>query len=102
MREISQIIVPANLVTQSRPSGHSVPLIRKRKKSNSRYRYPYRYLITALLVSVVAIAATATAFYYSDKMQRDAGYHLVCTQIVLSKTNPINCIWQKGAAGLVE
>jgi hypothetical protein len=90
MREINQIIVPADLVTRSRPSGHSVPLVRKREKLNNRY--PYRYLVIGLLVSLIATAATGAAFYYSDKMHRDAGYHLVCNQIVLSKTNKIDCI----------
>ncbi len=100
MHEINQIVVSADLVARSHPSGHSVPLLRKRERSKNRY--PHLYLMIGVLVSLIATAATGTAFYYSDKMHRDAGYHLVCNQIVLSKTSRIDCIWEKAQPPRVE
>jgi hypothetical protein len=93
MREINQIIVPADLVTLSQPSGHSVPLLRKREKVDSRF--PYRNLVIGLLVALIATAGTGAVLYYSYKMERDAGYQLVCTQIVRTKITERDCSWQK-------
>jgi hypothetical protein len=93
MREINQIIVPADLVARSQPSGHSVPLLRKREKLGSRF--PYRNLAIGLLVALIATAGTGAALYYSYKMERDAGYQLVCTEIARTKITERDCSWQK-------
>jgi hypothetical protein len=93
MREISRIIVPADLVAQSQPSGHSVPLLRKRERLESRF--PYRNLVIGLLVALIATAGTGAALYYSYKTERDAGYQLVCTQTVRTKITERDCSWQK-------
>ena len=93
MREINQIIVPADLVTRSQPSGHSVPLVRKTEKLETRF--PYRNLVIGLLVALIATAGTGAALYYSYKMERNAGYQLVCTEIVRTKITERDCSWQK-------
>jgi hypothetical protein len=93
MREINEIIVPADLVARSQPSGHSVPLLRKRKTLESRF--PYRNLVIGFLVALIATAGTGAALYYSYKMERDAGYQLVCTEIVRTKITERDCSWQK-------
>jgi hypothetical protein len=93
MREIDQIIVPADVVARSQPSGHSVPLFRKRERLESRF--PYRNLVIGLLVALIATAGTGAALYYSYKMERNAGYQLVCTEIVRTKITERDCSWQK-------
>jgi hypothetical protein len=92
VREINQIIVPADLVARSQPSGHSVPLFRKRGRLESRF--PYRNLVIGLLVALIATAGTGAALYRSYQMERDAGYQLVCTQIVRTKITERDCSWQ--------
>jgi hypothetical protein len=94
MREINQIIIPADIVLRSHPSGHSVPLVRKREELKNRR--PYRNLMIGLLVALIATAGTGMALYYSYKMERDAGYQLVCTQVVLSKITQRDCVWRAG------
>jgi hypothetical protein len=93
MREISRIIVPADLVARSQPSGHSVPLLRKREKAETGF--PYRNLVIGLLVALIATAGSGAALYYSYEMERDAGYQLVCTQTVRTKITERDCSWQK-------
>jgi hypothetical protein len=94
MREINQITVPADVVLRSHPSGHSVPLVRKREERKNRH--PYRNLMIGLLVALIATAVTGMALYYSYKMERDAGYQIVCTQVVLSKITQRDCVWRAG------
>jgi hypothetical protein len=72
----SRIVVPPELVARSRPSRHSVPIIRARQK---RHRaHPLRNLITLGLVSLVCLAATIFVVYSAMEAKRDAGYQLVC------------------------
>jgi hypothetical protein len=100
MREINQIVVPADLVTRSQPSGHSVPLLRKREKAENRF--PYRNLMIGLLVALIATAGTGAALYYSYKMERDAGYQLVCHEVMRTKITERDCSWVKAQPLQVE
>jgi hypothetical protein len=89
MGQINQTTVPAD--PTSHAWGHSVPLIRRREKL--KRPHPYRNLTIVLLVSLFALLAMSMVVVFSDKAQRDAGYHLVCHG--LGKVKRANCIWEK-------
>jgi hypothetical protein len=70
----TEIVVPADLVARSRPSGHSVPITRMRQKV--RRVHPYRNLINALLLTLVLLFVMSLAIYLIDAM-RAARYYLL-------------------------
>jgi hypothetical protein len=57
-----QIVVPADVVARSHPSGHSVPIVRIKRKLERAH--PYRNLVIVLLVSQVALFGFIFAVYY--------------------------------------
>jgi hypothetical protein len=90
---VPQIVVPADLVARSRPSGHSVPLTHaKHKLKRSR---AYRNMIAACLAALVAMFGLIVAIDYSVEAGRDAGYQLVCPVLGSGKAAVRICQWQK-------
>ncbi len=96
-----EIVVPADLVARSHPTGHSVPIIRTKRQ---RKRAPsYRNLIIAsVLASLVAGAVLfvmSMRIYQSFEPEREAGYHLVCELVVTGGGKGLRqdrvCHWEK-------
>jgi len=79
-----EIVVPADVVARSHPTGHSVPIVQAKRKR--KHAPSYRNLIIAsVLASLVAAAllfVMSMQVYQSFEPQREAGYHLVCQPVV--------------------
>jgi hypothetical protein len=100
MNEITEIVVPADLVARSRPAGHSVPIIRAKRESR-RAPWCRNLVIASVVAPVVALAVLAglsMLIYHSFEPKREAGYHLVC-QAVLTGGRGLReesvCHWEK-------
>lgn len=87
------ILVPAEIVGRSRPSSHSVPIVRAREKV--RRARPIRNVVVAVLAALLAMAGVFAATYYSVETGREAGYKLVCSTIGLGKHAQPECHWEK-------
>jgi hypothetical protein len=70
----TEIVVPADLVARSRPSGHSVPITRMRQKV--KRAHPYRNLINALLLTLVFLFVMSLSIYLIDAA-RAARHHVL-------------------------
>src|ERR1700722_11762724 len=69
----TEIVVPAELVARSRPSGHSVPITRM--KEQLQRPDPYSNMSVAALLTMVLLLAVSIGFYAIDAV-RAAGYRL--------------------------
>jgi hypothetical protein len=90
---IPRIVVPADLVARSRPSGHSVPIVHTRQKL--KRAHPYRNLVVASSVVLVALFGQIIAVYCSIEAGRNAGHHLVCPVVGGGKGARTICYWEK-------
>jgi hypothetical protein len=93
-----QIVVPADVVARSRPTGHSVPIIRPHRKL--KRSPPIRKLIiVSAVTSLVALAvlfSLSMRIYSSYEPLRAAGYHLVCQELVTGGSGLQRvCHWDK-------
>jgi hypothetical protein len=89
----AQIEVPADLVARSRPSSHSVPIVRIRERTK-RPRVA-RNLVLAVLASQLAFSGIFVATYYSMEAGQRAGYKLVCATVGFGRHTSVECDWDK-------
>jgi hypothetical protein len=90
---ITEIVVPADVVARSHPSGHSVPIIGKRRKLIRAH--PYRNLVIISLVSLAALIGVCFIVYVAIEEHRAAGYHLACSTVGVGKGAHTVCNWEK-------
>ncbi len=88
---ISRIVVPADVVARSHPSGHSVPIIAMKPKP--RRAHPYRTVGVLVLLAVLALIGLGVAGHYGIEAQREAGYRLTCE--VSGASAGTVCHWEK-------
>jgi hypothetical protein len=87
-----QIIVPAEIVARSRPSGHSVPIVGAKRKLTRTH--PYRLVVGALLLSLVLGLGLVGVIYYAVEEGNLAGYHLVCATTGTGRGARFECHWE--------
>ena len=89
----NEIVVPDELVTRSRPTGHSVPIIRKRRHRSRPH--PCRNLAIACLVALTSMFGLVLVVKSSVAAGQAAGYHLVCPIVETPKGPVSGCHWEK-------
>jgi hypothetical protein len=72
----SRVVVPPDLVARSRPSRHSVPIIRAKRER--KHPQSLRNFVIIGLVSLACLAGTIFVVYSAIEAHRHAGYQLVC------------------------
>jgi len=87
------ILVPAEIAARSRPSSHSVPIVRPRKKI--KRRHIARNVILAIFASQLVFAGVITVTYYSIEAGHDAGYKLACSTVGIGRYAYPECHWEK-------
>jgi hypothetical protein len=94
------ILVPAAIVAQSHPCGHSVPIIRARRRRQRAH--PYRNLFMAFLIALVPMSLLVAGVYYSVEVQRSAGFHLVCSILEDGSRTRSICHWERQASDIAD
>ena len=85
------VLVPADVIARSRPSGHSVPIARARQRIERRH--PLRNVAVALLIALVPLLGLGALIYYSMDAQQRAGLHLVCHTEQTGRATHSVCNW---------
>jgi hypothetical protein len=89
----AQIEVPADLVARSRPSSHSVPIVRIRKRT--KRPHVARNVVLAVLASQLAFFGIFVAADYSMEAGQRAGYKLVCATVGFGRYTGVDCHWDR-------
>lgn len=87
-----QIIVPAELVARSHPTGHSVPIVREKRKLLRPH--PYRLVAMALVTTLVLGLGVVGTVYYAVEVGQGAGYHLACPIVGTGRWAHYECHWE--------
>lgn len=86
-----RIVVPADIVAHSRPSGHPVRISRGKRRIERSHGLRY-ILIIGAVIAMTPFVAMGTLIYAA--MAQHPGEHLSCTMSGTGKFVHTNCMWR--------